>query len=997
MAARMNHLRVWLALLFVFAGFHGLCSTESPWSARVWQIDDGLLDNEINGIAQGPDGYLWIVTPVGLMQFDGTTFTTFPTESFDARVALHIRYVLRSRTGVIWLGFDGNRIIGLNPDYSTVSLTNDSLPRRSPFELASDKDGALWLGYANLIYRAQNGQVTRFIAKDGVPPGNFHSLNSDGAGNIWLAEGNQIACFQDGKFQPLARVEGVQCMAATHTNMVWLAANGHLFSCDMAGNLRDFGPIRIPSNVRVMALLEDHNGAVWIGTGGAGLLHYNDGQFERVETSHSSILSLAEDDEGNIWVGTGGGGLNRISPSGIRVEALENNQIQSQIQSICQDAAGNLWGATQNGALVEQKGGKWTSVFTNASFAGTVTCVAANQSAVWAGTGYGELLRIENATNCTIWSTNAVRPVRGLLASTTGDLWILGNDELQRVHEQKLEPIRLPRPVHGVSAIAEDAGGNIWLGANGILLRFNGTNFVNETGQLPISGRPICCLYGTEDGSLWIGSRGGGLMRLKNGNADQIGIKQGLLNDYISQIVADARGWLWFASKHGIFKLRQREIERSMQNSNILLRPVIYGKNEGLASQEAVFSIASPFILPHAIRGTDGRVWMLTHTGVVVADPKALTEYPPIPPVLLTQVAMDGQIIASHNGLPSTETAPGIKTLDGSLRIPPWHRHLEFDFTGFHFQAPDNLHFQYQLAGYDNGWIDAGTLRSADYSRLNAGDYEFRVQASVGDGAWSEPPAIVKFTVTPFFWQTWWFRAGVVLIFTFSLIAIVRYVSYRRLRLKLRSIEQQAAVERERGRIARDIHDDLGNRLTEIQLLTGLAQRTHEIPDRTKTHITEISSAARQATDALDEIVWAINPRNDTLPHLINYLGQFATDFMRTAGIQCRVDLPENPPAKSVSAEVRHNLFLAIKESLNNIARHSNATEVSMVILATEQSLSVNIQDNGRGFSGEAKTNGADGLENMRLRIAEIGGEFQIKSRPGAGTCISFNGLWLER
>ena len=995
MAAGLNHLRVWLALLFVFAGFHGLCSTNSQWSARVWQIDDGLLDNEINGIAQGPDGYLWVVTPVGLMQFDGTTFTTFPTENLDARVALHIRYVLRSRTGVIWLAFDGDRIIRVNPDYSTVSLTSESLPRRSPYELASDQAGALWLGYSDSIYRTLNGEVVRFTAANGVPAGNFHSLNSDGAGNIWLAKGNQITCFQDGKFQPITRVEGVQCMAASHTNMVWLVANGHLFSCDMEGSLRDFGAVQIAPNVRALALLEDRNGGVWIGTDGAGLFHYEEGSFERVETSHSSILSLAEDNEGNIWVGTGGGGLDRISPCGISVEALENNPFQSQIQSICQDANGVLWGATQNGALVAQKGGKWRAAFANASFAGTVTCVAADQSSVWAGTGYGELLRIEN-TNCTIWSTNVVRPVRGLLAARSGDLWIVGNDELQRVHRQKLEPIRLPRGVRGLSAIAEDAAGNIWLGANGFLLRFNGTNFVNETGQAPISGRPICCLYGTEDGSLWIGSRGGGLMRLKNGHTDQIGIKQGLVNDYISQIVADGRGWLWFASKHGIFKLRQREIERSMQNSNVLLRPIIYGKNEGLASQEAVFSIASPFILPHAICGTDGRVWMLTHTGVVVADPKALPEKSASPPVLLTQVAMDGHVIASHNGQSSSETVPGIMTLNGSLRIPPWHRHLEFDFTAFHFQAPDNLHFQYQLAGYDNGWIDAGTLRSADYSRLGAGDYKFLVEASVGDGPWSVPPATLKFTVTPFFWQTWWFRTGVLLAFTLSLIAIVRYVSYRRLRLKLHNIEQQAAVERERGRIARDIHDDLGNRLTEIQLLTGLAQRTHEIPDKAKTHITEISSAARQATDALDEIVWAINPRNDTLPHLINYLGQFATDFMRTAGIHCRVDLPENPPAKSVSAEVRHNLFLAIKESLNNIARHANATEVSMMILATDKSLNVIIQDNGRGFNGEVKADGADGLENMRLRIAEIGGQFQINSRPGAGTSISFNGLWLE-
>ena len=299
------------------------------------------------------------------------------------------------------------------------------------------------------------------------------------------------------------------------------------------------------------------------------------------------------------------------------------------------------------------------------------------------------------------------------------------------------------------------------------------------------------------------------------------------------------------------------------------------------------------------------------------------------------------------------------------------------------------------MAGYDNNWIDAGAERSAAYSRLTAGKYEFRVEASVGDGPWSDPLTMLDFSVIPFFWQTWWFSLGVSLAFTLSVIAIVRYVSYRRLRSKLRAAEQLAAVERERSRIARDIHDDLGNRLTEIQLLTGLAQQGRESPNHAANQILEISSAARQATDALDEIVWAINPGNDTLPHLINYIGQFTTDYLRTAGIQCRVDLPENPPALSVSAEVRHNLFLAIKEALNNIARHSGATEAALVILVQDNSLSLIIEDNGRGFSGEAKSSGADGLENMGRRIGEIHGQFQIKSTPGAGTRISINGLWL--
>lgn len=987
-------MRVWIGLMFLLAGFPALGSTNSDWFTRVWQIDDGLIDNDISGIVQGPDNYLWLLTPVGLMRFDGVTFTPFAIEDFAGPDFPRVRVLSCSPTGVLWLASDGGRIVGLNPDFSTVSLDSKKLPTHAPIALASDDKGELWLGYPNDICRVQNGQATKFTAKDGVPPGTFHSLNSDSAGNIWLAKGNQISCFRDGTFHEIATVDGLDYMASARTNAVWLVGNGHLFFCDINGQLQDCGAFQNPSHIKTAALLEDHNGSVWIGTDGNGLFHYNQSHFERMDTSHSSILSLAEDREGNIWTGTGGGGLDRITLSGIRLEVPENDPVQSQIQSICQDVGGVLWGATQNGTLISRINGQWEPVLTNAPCAGTITCVAADSGAVWAGTRTGKLIRIVN-TNCTVCETNVGNGfVRGLLAASNGDLWIVGVGVLQRLHKDQMENIRLPRQVQGVYAIAEDAAENIWIGANGILLRYNGTNIVNETARSRIFGRPVCCLYGTDDGSIWIGSRGGGLIRLKNGRVGQIGLDQGLVNDYISQIVADGHGWLWFGSKRGIFKLRQREIELAMEDRSISLRPIIYGKNEGLISQEAVFSIASPFVLPHAIQSRDGRIWILTHTGIVVADPDILSENTQPPPVLLTQVIMDGQIIASHTGAAATEIVPGQKTLNKPLKIPPFHRHLEFDFTAFYFRAPENLHFRYQLVGYDNGWIDGGTQRNAAYSRLAAGNYQFRVEASIGDGPWGDPPATLDFDVEPFFWQTLWFRVGVGLAFTLSLIAIVRYVSYRRLQLKLRAIEQQAAVERERRRIARDIHDDLGNRLTEIQLLTGLAQRNQKAPGAAF-HIHEISSAARQATDALDEIVWAINPRNDTLPHLINYLGQFTTDYMRTAGIHCRVDLPENPPAKSVSAEVRHNLFLAIKESLNNIARHANATEVSVRILATDDSLSVVIEDNGRGFNGEIKGNGADGLENMRRRITEIGGQFQIKSEPGAGTRISFDGLWL--
>ncbi|MGH7990952.1 MAG: ATP-binding protein, partial [Limisphaerales bacterium] len=468
-------------------------------------------------------------------------------------------------------------------------------------------------------------------------------------------------------------------------------------------------------------------------------------------------------------------------------------------------------------------------------------------------------------------------------------------------------------------------------------------------------------------------------------------------DDYISQIVADGHGWLWFGSDLGIFKIRQRNLEQAMEDNNVRLRPILYGKNEGLTSLEALFSTAPPHVLPRAIHTQDGRVWLLTHTGIVVADPKLSPDDYSAPPVLLTRVAMDGQTVASDGGVAPTQTIANLKVLNVPLRLPPSYRHLEFDYTAFHFGAPENIRFRYQLVGLDDGWIDAETARHADYSRLTAGNYQFQVEACIGDGPWSEAPATLTFTVTPFFWQTWWFRIGALLLFTSSVIASVRYISFRRMRRRLRAVEQQAAIERERGRIARDIHDDLGNRLTKSQLLTGLAQRDRATSDKVSVHVRQISSSARQATDALDEIVWAINPRNDTLPHLINYLGQFAVEFLRTAGIRCRVDLPDHPLVKSVPSEVRHNLFLVIKESLNNIVCHAQATEASLIILVTDESISVIIEDNGCGFNGEVKNSEADGLDNMRQRMAEIGGQFQIKSSPGTGTWVSFNGPWLAQ
>lgn len=183
---------------------------------------------------------------------------------------------------------------------------------------------------------------------------------------------------------------------------------------------------------------------------------------------------------------------------------------------------------------------------------------------------------------------------------------------------------------------------------------------------------------------------------------------------------------------------------------------------------------------------------------------------------------------------------------------------------------------------------------------------------------------------------------------------------------------------------------------TEVEALCGFHLRgTNRVPpEGAGAHAREISSAAQQVIQSLDETVWAVNPRNDNLPHVFNYLSEFATEFLKVANVRCRLDFPDHPPAQTISAEARHNLFLAIKEALNNAARHAKATEVWLRGAADEESLVFSIEDNGRGFSGSCDSPSADGLRNMRQRMESIGGRFKIESAPETGTKVTLSYFW---
>ncbi|HKI70149.1 MAG TPA: triple tyrosine motif-containing protein, partial [Verrucomicrobiae bacterium] len=328
----------------------------------------------------------------------------------------------------------------------------------------------------------------------------------------------------------------------------------------------------------------------------------------------------------------------------------------------------------------------------------------------------------------------------------------------------------------------------------------------------------------------------------------------------------DNQGRLWFAGNNGIFEVSQRQLEEVAEGQQNRVRAVFFGRNEGLPNLQANFGYG-----PTSTRTRDDRICFSMLTGLAVVFPDRILVNPQPPPVVIEGISVDGRrlTVPGESELLGSElkTASGSEPT-GEPEVPPQHHELKIDFSALSFVSPENVHFRYQLEGYSRKWIET-TQRRATYSQMPPGQYRFHVVACNNSGVWNQSGAVLSFVVRPFFWQTWWFRLGLIIAFTISTAAIVYYISFRRLHRKLAHLEQETAVQKDRARIAKDLHDDLGAHLSQIAMLSELAQADLEKPAQASNHIDQIFRNARLLTRSLDEIVWAVNPRNDSLDRFV--------------------------------------------------------------------------------------------------------------------------------
>ncbi|HAO78386.1 MAG TPA: hypothetical protein DCQ92_05300 [Verrucomicrobia subdivision 3 bacterium] len=327
-----------------------------------------------------------------------------------------------------------------------------------------------------------------------------------------------------------------------------------------------------------------------------------------------------------------------------------------------------------------------------------------------------------------------------------------------------------------------------------------------------------------------------------------------------------------------------------------------------------------------------------------------------------------------------------------AVTLSPDNEQLDIHFTSLNFSAPKGaqlgVRFRYQLEGRDKNWTDAGTERVAHFNKLPPGKFIFRVIACNEDGVWNETGATLAVTVEPPFWRTPWFIAATILFFLGALAGTIYLISTAKLKRQLRALRQKELLEKERSRIARDLHDQLGANLTQVALLGELAEADKDLPGEVELHAQQISLTARDTTRSLDEIVWALNSSNDTLESLASYACKYAQDYFALAGVSYRAELPTQLSPAAILPEVRHNVFLAFKEAVNNVVKHAHATEARVKLRLEPGKFILSVEDNGCGPGDVAEKKLRNGLKNMRKRLADVRGEFEISPGVNGGTVV---------
>lgn len=982
----------------------GFDLAETAATLRIWHSSaGGLPSDSVTAVVQTRDGFIWAGTSAGLVYFDGVNFNPVKLTDSTTNNPVHVTALCEDSNGGLWIGTEQDGLLQFIHGVVQRYPSAPGLADGGVTSLAAGRDGTVWIGTKAGLDLWTGRSFETFTKRDGLPDPVVSGVNVARSGAVWITTRSGMCRYVNGhimpyEFQTDSQGRSPEYLGVYEDRRGNLWAFGDTYLINLAEGKR-FNYFRNSesASIRIWSLCEGRDGRLWIGTSGRGLFCFADNNFQPVILGENSwsydVRAICEDHEGNLWLGTAGGGLVQLRPQSMQVLQAGQDLPAGTPTALARSAGGQIYVGMHRDGLFVGEAGKFER-FGGGSLAAQVfitSICAARDGTLWAATLGDGLYAVRDGREVHLTTADGLADnfVLALCADSEGSIWA-GMDDgtiqcVSGAHTVRLS-VRDGLPGTAVTALIPAGAGGLWAGTrNGEILR--GEKGVFSSIQTPLDwGRhAVLALQEGAAGRLWIGTAGGGLACLVNGALILWNTANGLPSDVVAGVTEDQLQNLWLATSAGIYRVNHTELQHALDTP-------------GAAPPFKLMSGARTEPDPVAAGGTrallspDGEIWFATSEGVLNVNTRQSETVPSIFPVYIERAVVNNQPpVPLLRGALWAAAAPapaGYTPLGGESS-------LEISFTALSYVSPDGLQFRHRLEGSDADWVNDGASRTVHYGRLPSGNYRFRVAARNAGGSWQEAAEPFAFAVPTPLWRQDWALSGYGLAVVMLVAGIVRIVSHRRLRFTLARLEQQQSLERERMRIARDMHDEMGSKLTKISFLSEHAQVDARAAGPLAQKIEAIAQTSRDLLKTMDEIVWVVNPRNDTVENLANYLSHYAVEYFQNTSIDCELRLPREIPRFALSSEMRHNLFLAFEEALNNVLKHSGATAVVVEMTVHGREFELKVTDNGRGFnpaqpagSGTPAGRGGNGLKNMRQRLETLEGGCVVTSRPGEGATV---------
>lgn len=959
------------------------------YSIRNLGVDDGMPAEETYFAFEDDKGFVWIANIDGLVRYDGLQLKKF-NNGYRGGTLYEIH---QDANNAFWIPSIGEGLYKFQHD--SLIQFKEEIPSPNGFikSMTFLQDGTIALGlYGSGLSLFDGEKVTKtFTTQDGLVSDEIWSVITDSKNRLWIGTNDGLSIFENGVFKNFTTENGlpyntIRGLTEMSNGDIWIGT-------DKEGVVifRDLKPFKYLHTKDGLSgafpqyfAENEEDGSIWIAHHGNGLDRYKDGVIENITTEEGLVSDfltfIGFSKDGTAYVGseTGMSILTKklVSVINNKVDGIDN----SAINSVNQDGNGTIWLGTDGNGFKYFKDSGWNSVefppkLTN-GYSGS--SALDNNGNIWFGTQGTGVVGIKNQKVFKkISGENGLIDdfSRGMAFDGEGNIWIGTNKGLS-VYNPDFELIETYTSKNGLPndfciTMTSGANGDIWFGSyGGGAVHFKGNEISVYDTSNGLSSGQVFSIYEHSTGVVFVGATGSGISKLDGEEFTYFGLESGLPPGTISGIAEDDDGNLWFATGMGIYTIKPSDLDKYQNNEISTIPFSLYSTDDGLPTQAMEAARNSTV---KQLRS--GEILFASIKGAVVINPERDTINTSSFFTFIDEFVVDEKTLDSDN----------------PRKLTPDDKKIEISFSALNIRSPKKTKFRIKLDGIDEDWNYVGDRTTAYYDYLPDGDYIFNVSAIGPDGQWNDKTAAVSFIVLPPFYKAWWFISLCLLGFVAIGAGGVQIRSNMKLNALNRELLTQQKIQKERERISRELHDNVGSQIT--NLITGIEISNLHLKknqqDKALSLLKNLDSDARGAMTDLRETIWLLDKEKVQFGIFLDHLKGFINrqeSYLKGLQVIIHSEVDKNRilnPTQSL------NLTRIIQEALNNTRKYAKASIFNISFLEKNELIEIQLTDNGVGMDADTALTKGNGLRNMKDRVEELNGNIFLKSDPQKGTSIT--------